>query len=69
MKEYQRAYREANKEKIKETKKAYQKANKEKIKEAKKAYQKANKDTTIKKLSACGNRNGKKKKFFKHLSI
>jgi hypothetical protein len=43
-KEYNKAYREANKDKIKEEKKAYREANKDKIKEEKKAYREANKD-------------------------
>ena len=43
-KEYHKAYREANKEKIKNQRKAYREANKEKIKVKGKAYLEANKE-------------------------
>ena len=42
--EYQKEYKEENKEKIKEYKKEYQQENKEKIKENKKEYYQKNKD-------------------------
>lgn len=42
--EYRKAYKEANKEKIKEQNKAYCEANKELIKEYRKAYKEANKE-------------------------
>lgn len=42
-KEYFKAYREANKDKIAERNKAYYEANKDKIAEQKKAYREANK--------------------------
>ena len=42
--EYQRAYREANREKIAEANRAYREANREKIAEANRAYREANRE-------------------------
>ena len=42
--EYQKAYREANKDKVAAQRKAYREANKDKVAEYQKAYREANKD-------------------------
>ena len=48
MAEYQRAYREANKDKVAERQRAYYEANKDKVAERQRAYREANKDKVAK---------------------
>ncbi len=50
--EYQKAYRQANKETLAEQEKAYRQANKEALAERRKAYQKANREAIAKKSKA-----------------
>ena len=49
---YDKAYKEANKDKIKEQSKAYREANKEKIKEQDRAYREANKEKIKERMKA-----------------